>query len=240
MSSVPLPAIDSSVRSESSHAPDWDAWINCFARIALAAAFLSGIASRFGWWGKDVGYGNFDNFMGYTAEVNSFMPASTVPFLAWSATAAELFLGVALILGIWRRWVAWGSALLLMLFGTAMAISFGIKNPLDYSVFSAAAAALLLAQAEKKSGRKKMSQELKAFITSLVNHTSHDAKDLARPAHGMVQRIARRATESFAYIGDAVEDIGPYTCELRPIAKANIASAEHSGPKDAIGHHGLA
>ncbi len=73
------------------------------------------------------------------------MPASTIPFLAWSATAAELFFGVTLIIGIWPRWVAFGSAALLALFGTAMAISFGIKSPLDYSVFSASGAALLLA-----------------------------------------------------------------------------------------------
>jgi hypothetical protein len=37
------------------------------------------------------------------------------------------------------------SALLLVLFGTAMAISFGIKSPMDYSVFSASAGAVLLA-----------------------------------------------------------------------------------------------
>jgi len=54
-------------------------------------------------------------------------------------------LGVALILGIWPRWVALGSALLLVLFGIAMAISFGIKSPLDYSVSSASAGAVLLA-----------------------------------------------------------------------------------------------
>jgi putative oxidoreductase len=115
-----------------------------YARIALGAAFLSGIADRFGlYWGRNVGYGNFDGFVAYTAKVNSFMPAFTIPFLAWAATAAELFLGVALILGIWLRWVALGSALLLVLFGIAMAISFGIKSPLDYSVFSAAAAARL-------------------------------------------------------------------------------------------------
>jgi uncharacterized membrane protein YphA (DoxX/SURF4 family) len=54
-------------------------------------------------------------------------------------------LGLALILGIWPRWVALGSAALLALFGTAMAISFGFKSPLDYSVFSASAGALLLA-----------------------------------------------------------------------------------------------
>ena len=116
-----------------------------YARIALGAAFLSGIASRFGLWGKGVGYGSFANFVGYTAEVNSFMPTSTIPFLAWAATVAELVLGVALILGVRLRWAALGSALLLLLFGAAMAISFGLKEPLDYSVFSASAAALLLA-----------------------------------------------------------------------------------------------
>ena len=120
-----------------------------YARFALGAAFLSGIASRFGLYGKNVGYGNFANFVRYTAQVNSFMPAFTIPFLAWSATAAELFFGVALIVGIWRRWVALGSAVLLALFGIAMAISFGIKSPLDYSVFSASAAAWLLAENEK-------------------------------------------------------------------------------------------
>jgi putative oxidoreductase len=121
---------------------NWDRVAILYARIALAAAFLSGIASRFGLY-KD-GYGNFANFMRYTAEVNSFMPAATIPFLAWAATASELFFGVALLLGIWPRWIALGSALLLALFGIAMAISFGIKSPLDYSVFSASAAAVLL------------------------------------------------------------------------------------------------
>jgi putative oxidoreductase len=117
-----------------------------YARIALGAAFLSGIADRFGlYWGRNVGYGNFAGFMRYTAEVNSFMPPATIPFLAWAATAAEFFLGIALVLGIWPRWVATGSALLLVVFGMAMAISFGIKSPLDYSVFSASAGAALLA-----------------------------------------------------------------------------------------------
>src|SRR5256886_11593503 len=120
-------------------------WAILYARIALGAAFLSGIADRFGLWGKNVGYGDFAHFVKYTAEVNSFMPAFTIPFLAWAATVAELVLGIALISGVWLRWVARGSALLLVLFGTAMAISFGLKSPLDYSVFSASAAALLLA-----------------------------------------------------------------------------------------------
>ncbi len=124
---------------------DWERWAVRYARIALGAAFLSAVGARFGMYGKDVGWGNFANFTRYTAEVNSFMPAFTIPFLAWAATVAETLCGITLILGLWPRWVALSSALLLALFGTAMAISFGIKSPLDYSVFSASAAAAVLA-----------------------------------------------------------------------------------------------
>ena len=115
-----------------------------YLRIALGCAFLSAVADRFGLWGKYGGWGNFANFTKYTAEVNSFMPAFTIPFLAWAATIAESSLGIGLILGLWPRWTALGAAFLLALFGTAMAISFSIKSPLDYSVFSASAGALLL------------------------------------------------------------------------------------------------
>lgn len=115
-----------------------------YARIALGAAFLSAVADRFGLWGKNSDWGNFANFEKYTGQVNSFMPAFIIPFLSWTATAAELSFGIALIIGIWTRWAALGAAALLFLFGTAMAISFGIKSPLDYSVFSASAAAFLI------------------------------------------------------------------------------------------------
>ncbi len=121
-------------------------WAFLYLRLALGVAFLSGIADRFGLYrGRNVGYGNFAGFVEYTAKVNSFMPASTIPFLAWAATVAELAFGLALVIGVWVRWAALGSCLLLILFGIAMAISFGIKSPLDYSVFSASAGALVLA-----------------------------------------------------------------------------------------------
>ena len=55
-----------------------------------------------------------------------------------------------LLIGIWSRWTAVASAVLLVLFGTAMAISFGARSPLDYSVFSASAAAILLALGEPR------------------------------------------------------------------------------------------
>lgn len=124
---------------------DLERWARRYARLALGAAFLSGVAARFGLWGARSSWKGFADFVRYTAEVNAFMPAFTIPFLAWAATAAELGLGIALLLGIRPRITALASAALLALFGTAMAISFGIKSPLDYSVFSASAAALLLA-----------------------------------------------------------------------------------------------
>jgi uncharacterized membrane protein YphA (DoxX/SURF4 family) len=62
-----------------------------------------------------------------------------------STCSNPLSLGILLILGLWTRCVAFSAAALLFLFGTSMAISFGLKSPLDYSVFSASAGALLLA-----------------------------------------------------------------------------------------------
>jgi uncharacterized membrane protein YphA (DoxX/SURF4 family) len=115
-----------------------------YARLALGAAFLSSVGQRFGLYG-DRGWRNFAGFERYTAQVNSFMPAATIPSLAWTATVLEFAFGVALVVGFRVRWAALGSAALLTLFGAAMAASFGIKEPLDYSVFSAAAGALLLA-----------------------------------------------------------------------------------------------
>jgi uncharacterized membrane protein YphA (DoxX/SURF4 family) len=116
------------------------------ARVALACSYLSGVADRFGLWpARYEGYKDFDGFIGYTAKVNAFMPAWTIVYLAWAATAAELALGIAFLVGYKQRWVASASAALLLMFGTAMALSFGLKSPLDYSVFSAMGASLLLA-----------------------------------------------------------------------------------------------
>ncbi len=114
------------------------------ARLALGAAFLSAVASRFGLWQGRLDPTRFTAFIRYTGEVNAFLPAALHPFLAIAATGAELGLGLALIANLRLRWAAFGSAVLLTLFGLAMALSQGPKSPLDYSVFSAASAALLL------------------------------------------------------------------------------------------------
>ena len=123
-----------------------------YARLAIGAAFLSAVAARFGLWGARSSWKNFGDFERYTAEVCAFMPAATIPFLAWSATIAETAFGVALIAGFRLRWSALGAAGLLFMFATAMAISQGIKSPLDYSVYSGSAAALLLALSAPRTG----------------------------------------------------------------------------------------
>jgi uncharacterized membrane protein YphA (DoxX/SURF4 family) len=116
-----------------------------FTRIALAAAFLSAVASRFGVWSGRPRAVAFAGFIEYTGQVLAFLPRTTIPALAWAATIAETALAVALLLGVRRRATALGAAGLLGTFGLAMAVSLGVKEPLDYSVFSAAGAALLLA-----------------------------------------------------------------------------------------------
>jgi putative oxidoreductase len=120
-------------------------WLHRYARWALGAAFLSAVASRLGLWGG----GSFDKFLAYTAEVLSFLPHALVAPCAYAATALELSFGVALVAGLWVHEVALASGVLLAIFGTSMAISQGIKSPLDYSVFSGSAAALLLANARR-------------------------------------------------------------------------------------------
>ncbi len=114
-----------------------------FARLALSASFLSAVGSRLGLWGKLT----FTEFEAYTAEVNAFMPAASIPFLARAATVLEAFFGIALLMPFAPTAVPRGAAVLLALFATAIAVSMGIKSPLDYSVFSASACAWLLSQA---------------------------------------------------------------------------------------------
>jgi uncharacterized membrane protein YphA (DoxX/SURF4 family) len=116
-----------------------------FARIALGSAFLSAVAARFALWGHYSQTRGFGDFIRYTAEVLSFVPASLVPLFAVAATILETTFALALIAGVKVREAAIGSAILLAMFATSMAISFGIKSPLDASVFSASAAGLLLA-----------------------------------------------------------------------------------------------
>lgn len=111
-------------------------------RIALAAGFLSAVASRLNLWG--ISSSGWKNFVHYTAEVNSFAPLSWVPSISVLSTIAEFTLGILLLTGYQVRKAALSASVLTLFFAVAMSISFGCKEPLDYSVFVFSAAAFLL------------------------------------------------------------------------------------------------
>ncbi|HYT19377.1 MAG TPA: TQO small subunit DoxD [Candidatus Polarisedimenticolia bacterium] len=120
-----------------------------FLRLALGISFLSAVADRFGLWGlyvqPNVAWGNYAHYLAYTAKLTWFLPAATIPALAIIATAAEILFGLFLVLGWKTRTIALLSGVLLTTFALAMTMALGVKAPLDFSVFSAAAGALLLA-----------------------------------------------------------------------------------------------
>lgn len=126
--------------------------VRLFARWALGASFLSAVADRFGLWGpygaRNVSWGNFARFVEYTGAVTSLFPSSLSMTFAWTATLAETFLGILLITGFAIRVASILSGLLLLSFAMGMMTGLGIKTPLDYSVFTASAAAFLLASGE--------------------------------------------------------------------------------------------
>jgi len=123
--------------------------VRLFARLALGASLLSAVADRFGIWGpygtRNVSWGNFARFVGYTGTVTALFPSSLTLFFAWMATVAETLFGILLIAGLKIRLTSVLSGLLLLSFALGMATSLGIKTPFDYSVFSAASSAFLLA-----------------------------------------------------------------------------------------------
>jgi quercetin dioxygenase-like cupin family protein/uncharacterized membrane protein YphA (DoxX/SURF4 family) len=118
----------------------WGRYSSVFLRIALGVAFLSAVADRFGWWGPfgepNVDWGNFSRFLEYTHSINWFVPAELIPALGVIATAAEIVLGLLLLVGWHTRASALLSALLLLTFGVAMIVGLGVKAPLNYSVFT--------------------------------------------------------------------------------------------------------
>ena len=112
-------------------------------RLSLAAAFLSAVADRFGWWAP-FGQGNWGSMGAFADYAHQLVPFASGWFLTvivWGATASEATLGVLLLVG-WRpKLVGAATCLVLIVFGIAMTVSLGMESPLSYSVFSAASAA---------------------------------------------------------------------------------------------------
>lgn len=124
-------------------------FFSLFARIAIALSFLSAVADRIGLWtpllgSENVTWGNMTSFIAYTGTLIPWVPQQILPLLGWSVTVAEVVLGILLIIGYQKRIVALLSGLLLLTFAFSMLFFSSFKAPLDYSVFTAAACALLL------------------------------------------------------------------------------------------------
>jgi uncharacterized membrane protein YphA (DoxX/SURF4 family) len=120
-----------------------------FLRLALGAGLLSAVADRFGVWGPPgtplVSWGNFHNFLLYTARLNPWCPAGCLPVLGITTTIAEAALGLLLILGLAARSAALLTGIMTLIFTAAMSVVLGVHAPLNYSVFVFSAGSLLLA-----------------------------------------------------------------------------------------------
>ncbi len=120
--------------------------IEWFLRISISVAFLSAVADRFGLWNESVSaWGNWEKFVTYTQSLLPFLPDFIAPAFAVLATFLEVIFAVLLIVKVKSEMVAAGSGLLLLSFALAMTFSSSIKAPLDYSVYTASAAAFGLA-----------------------------------------------------------------------------------------------
>jgi uncharacterized membrane protein YphA (DoxX/SURF4 family) len=125
------------------HTSDLVRVVRVALRVSLATAFLSSVMDRFGWWAPfgQGSWGNMGAYADYTHQLLPFASGTLLTVLVWLSTVTETILGILLLTGWWPKLVGVASCLVLVTFGTAMAVSLGMEAPLSYSVFSAASAA---------------------------------------------------------------------------------------------------
>jgi putative oxidoreductase len=145
-----------------------------YLRIAIGAAYLWEVADRLGIFGRNgqphVGWGDWEHFIAYSRQIMEFLPGSVVPALAVVATIGEGLFGALILVGLFTRMAAIGSAVLSFCFAIAMAISFGIESPLGYSVFTLSAASLLLAAVPEYHWSIDLQLSKKDNKTSIINN----------------------------------------------------------------------
>jgi thiosulfate dehydrogenase [quinone] large subunit len=131
-----------------SRASYWPDLLGLYARLALAASFLTAVADRLGQYGPpgtpSVAWGDMQHFQSYAGQLNPWFPAAVIPLLSWLVTAGETLLGLSLIAGFQIRRVSLVSGALLVAFAIGMTAGTGVRSALYASVFSASACAFLL------------------------------------------------------------------------------------------------
>ncbi|EQC48230.1 hypothetical protein M899_3248 [Bacteriovorax sp. BSW11_IV] len=133
-------------------------WKKYLLSLAISSSYLSAVADRFGLWGvagaDGVVWGNYEQFLAYTKYLNGWAPEALIPFLGGSATFLEIILPLMFIFKFKVRYAAIISTALLSTFALAMIFSGGLKGPLDYSVFTAIFASLILVEDKKAKGQE--------------------------------------------------------------------------------------
>ncbi|ETZ20969.1 DoxX family protein [Pedobacter sp. V48] len=124
-------------------------------RFALGITFLTPVLDRLGILGEpgigNIEWGNWENFIKYTTTLMPIFDRPMVNIMGMVATISEMTVGVCLILGLKTKYSALGAALITFTFIVFMTISLGIQKPINYGVFTASAASLLLSFVPKYS-----------------------------------------------------------------------------------------
>lgn len=117
-------------------------------RYALGITFLTPVLDRLGVLGKpgvgNIEWGNWDNFINYTATLMPIFDRPLVNTMGAIATVAELLISICLIFGFKTKQAALGASLITLTFIIFMTLSVGIQKPINYGVFTASAAGFLL------------------------------------------------------------------------------------------------
>jgi uncharacterized membrane protein YphA (DoxX/SURF4 family) len=119
-------------------------YVSLFLRIALSVTLLSAVADRFGYWGTQSVWGNWQNFVQYTGKLIYYLPAVLTEPAAITVTVAECIFAILLLIGYKTKITAYLTGTLILLFALSMAAAVGIKSTLDYSVWVTSAASFLL------------------------------------------------------------------------------------------------
>jgi putative oxidoreductase len=122
-------------------------------RCALGITFLTPVLDRLGILGQpgvgNIEWGNWENFINYTRSLMPVFERPLVNVLGAIATISEFLIAVALLIGFKTKYAAIGASTITLTFIIFMTLSVGIQKPINYGVFTASAAGLLLSLVPK-------------------------------------------------------------------------------------------
>lgn len=117
-------------------------------RWALGITFLTPVLDRLGILGQpgtgNIEWGNWENFINYTATLMPYFDRPVTNVMGAIATVSESVIALLLIIGFKTKYAAAGCSALTLTFILFMATSVGVQKPINFGVFTATTASLLL------------------------------------------------------------------------------------------------